>query len=130
MDRADKIVQTLLYGGSILIVAALLWLFPLTIAHKILPRTSPSEAWSLSAESAARVGCALIGLWLLVKKIYIFSSLFITALIDPGFAFTTLPVESKVDLAVSFGELVLAVLLIVRSDLFARAICSARPLGQ
>ena len=129
MDRDDRLLQFLLYGGLHLLIAAVLWMFPMTVARKILPHVSPAVAMTFSAHDLARVGCALVGLWLLVSKFYIFSWLICTEAIDPSFRITELPSETKVDLAVSLGELILAVFLVVRSDLFARVIGSERPLA-
>ncbi len=100
----------------------------MTLARKILPSASSAVAVNFSAKDLARVGCALFGLWLLVNKFYTFSSLICTAALDPSFRITALPLESRIDLVVSLCELILAVFLIVRSDLFARIVGSERPL--
>ena len=128
MDRDDRLLQFLLYGGVHLLIAVILWTFPMTFARKILPTASPAVAVNFSAKDLARVGCALFGLWLLVNKFYTFSSLICTAALDPSFRITALPLESRVNLVVSLAELILAVFLIVRSDIFARMVGSERPL--
>jgi hypothetical protein len=126
-NRGDRIIQTLLYGGSFLAIAAALWILPMTIAHGILPRSTSNERLSLGALDAARVGCVLIGLWLLVQKFYTFVSFLLTASFDPDFAFAAVAIEVKVDLAVSVCEFLLGVFLVLRSDVFARVITNARP---
>ena len=128
MDRDDRLLQFLLYGVVHLVIAVCLWTFPMTVARKILPSASSAVAVNFSAKELARVGCALLGLWLLVNKFYTFSSLIGTAALDASLRITELPLESKVDLVVSLGELILAAFLIVRSDLFARIVGSERPL--
>ena len=99
----------------------------MTIAHGILPRSASNERGSLGAMDAARVGCALIGLWLLVTKFYTFLSYLFTVLFDPDFAFAGLETVYKVDLAVSVCEIFLGIFLVLRSDVFARAIVGTRP---
>jgi len=44
------------------IAAIVLWIFPLSVAHKIIPRTKFENTINIAALEAARVGCALIGL--------------------------------------------------------------------
>jgi hypothetical protein len=66
MDMTDKALNTSLLTGWWLAVAALLWLFPMWIAHRLIPRTRfESKLMNIQPREVARVGCCLIGLWLL-----------------------------------------------------------------
>lgn len=56
---------SLAIGTLELLAAAVLWLFPLAVAGSLLPRTRHHDALQVPARTAAAVGCALIGLWVL-----------------------------------------------------------------
>ena len=78
----------------------------------------------LSAFSAARVGSALIGLWLFAKSVtdltwYLFSAILITS---QGSFLDSMSPETRAEAAVLITELVLSVFLMVRSSYFARLV--------
>jgi len=52
-----------------LLVAVLLWFFPLTTARKLLAPVAATPAPAQGADTWLAVGCALIGLWLLATAI-------------------------------------------------------------
>lgn len=52
-------------GLIYIIVALLLWCFPMVVSHRLIPRTRFSNTINLDALEAARVGCCLLGLFLL-----------------------------------------------------------------
>lgn len=109
-------------GIAYLIGAAALWFFPMVVAHRLLPRTSHSNAMSAGGFEIARAGACLLGLWLLVKTLptaawYIFRMAAVTTVTSAIDAFNS---DAKVDMAVIVFQLVLAVVLIVKSEAFAR----------
>ncbi|GAA5784349.1 hypothetical protein [Chitiniphilus shinanonensis] len=53
----------------LLIVAILLWLFPMFIGHKLVPKTHYDNKMHLPAKSAALVGCVILGLWAIINQI-------------------------------------------------------------
>lgn len=59
----NGVTTSVIIGVLMLAVAAVLWFFPLSIAYKFVPRASFGDPVSLQPLEAARVGCALIGLW-------------------------------------------------------------------
>jgi hypothetical protein len=50
-------------------VVAVLWLFPLTVANKLLPQTLHEDRINLPLEQVQAVGFSLIGLWVLTNAI-------------------------------------------------------------
>lgn len=50
------------------LVAALLWLFPMSVAHRLVPKTRFENVLSFVPFELARVGTALLGLWLLATS--------------------------------------------------------------
>ena len=121
-DLAERVYQSYIVGAAYLLAAVLLWIFPLLVAQQLVPRSQHTDRMSVSAREAARVGCALLGLWLFAKAAtdivwIIASSLMITV---SGSMFDSMSRESRVDIVVSAVEVAFAIALIVKSDLFAR----------
>jgi hypothetical protein len=56
---------------SIVLLTAviLLWMFPLTVARKLIPRTATDQATALPIDQVQSVGFCLMGLWLLANAI-------------------------------------------------------------
>jgi hypothetical protein len=110
-----------------MVVALLLWLFPMTVAHRIIPRTKFDDTLSVPAFEAARVGCALLGLWFLLSYAPSLLGFLIRALLAPSSAsfFAELELDTKVDLAVYLLEVVVAFVLIVRAASFASLVSGA-----
>ncbi|MCL2161709.1 MAG: hypothetical protein FWH56_07495 [Betaproteobacteria bacterium] len=111
-------------GGAYLLAAAFLWFFPMAIAHRLIPRTSFPERMTVPAFSAARVGCALIGLWLFARSITGLTWYFFSALVIPtqGSFLDNMLLEVRIAVAVQITEFILSALLITRSSYFARIV--------
>jgi hypothetical protein len=112
-------------GAGILyvVVAAALWFFPMFIAHKLIPKTNHANKLSAPAIDVARVGCCLLGLWLLTIAVpglfwYFFNAI-LSAHVGPLFSSMTL--EQKLDFADRVLEICIALFLLLRSHVIARA---------
>lgn len=111
------------------LVALLFWFFPMAIAHKLLPRTHHQNRLSAGAHEVAKVGSALLGLWLIAKTAptlvwLIFRSvLFMES--SSRAAFSILTPDAKLDIAVAFFEFVLAIVLIAKAGMFAQIVIPA-----
>lgn len=120
-------------GVAYLVGAAVLWFLPMAVAHRLLPRTSHSNAMSAGAFEIARAGGCLLGLWLFVKTLptaawYVFRMAAVTGSAPAIEAFNA---DAKVDMAVIVFQLVLATVLILKSESFARlAVSSADSTGD
>ena len=53
----------------ILAVAAGLWFFPLTVANKLIPRSSKTDHLHVPIDQAQGVGFSLLGLWVLTNSV-------------------------------------------------------------
>lgn len=62
---AVVMVLALLMG----LVAVLLWIFPLTVARKLIPRTALDQPTTLPFEQVQSVGFCLMGLWVLASAV-------------------------------------------------------------
>jgi hypothetical protein len=105
-----------------LIGAAILWFLPMVVAHRLLPRTGHTNLISAGGFEIARAGACLLGLWLLVKTLptaawYIFRMVAVTS---AGPAIDAFNSDAKIDMGVILFQLVLALVLIVKSEAFAR----------
>lgn len=108
-------------GGAYLAGAIALWMFPMFVAHKLLPRTAHTNVLNVQAHDLGRVGSALIGLWFFARALptvvwLVFRSLLF---VDAGSSFAALPIESKLDIAVAAFELVFGAVLIAKAGVFA-----------
>jgi hypothetical protein len=113
--------MNVVYGGIELIVAVLLWLFPLVVAAALLPRTRHDDVLRLSAEPAAAVGCVLLGLWALATALpdvaYWLSFLVAWSRRPSDFISDPARALTVVSVAVQVG---IALVLILRSRTIAR----------
>ena len=113
-------------GAAYVVAALLFWLFPMAIAHKLLPRTHYQNQNRLTAEphELAKVGAALLGLWLITKAApalvwLIFRSFLFT---ESGSAFSSIAPDAKLDLSIALFQLLLAVALIAKAGAFAQIV--------
>jgi hypothetical protein len=109
-------------GAAMLMVAALLWLFPMVIAHRILPRTEFENHLRLQPLEAARVGCALVGLWLFARTAPSFALFVVRAIAnsDGHSVVRSLGAGENLTLVFYVIELALSFVLIYKSAAFAR----------
>lgn len=124
----DKSGQAYLIAGIYTFVAMLLWFFPMWIAHKLLPRTRFENAINLQSLEAARVGCALLGLWFSANGViglvwYLFRSFLV---IGGQSAFESLGPDAKLDFIVTFASIVIGLFLIFRAGAFAALVVRDR----
>lgn len=56
-------------AGFVLFVALLLWLFPLFVAHALIPRTRFDDELRLPLQETVVVACITIGLWVLISQV-------------------------------------------------------------
>jgi hypothetical protein len=111
------------------ILAVLLWLFPMAVAHKLVPRTQFAEPLRVPAFEAARVGCALLGLWLLIRSGPGLVSLVFRAYVISGSGpvFSGLSPDQKIDVGIYVLEVLIALFLLVGSSSFARFVAREPP---
>lgn len=120
-DIDDKSTQSYIVAGAYISAAMLLWLFPMWIAHKLIPRTRFENTISVQPLEAARVGCALTGLWLSAHGFldmvwYAFRAFLIAG---SQSAFASLGTGAKLDFIATLANLALGLLLIFRAGTFA-----------
>ena len=116
-------------GLGYFVAAALLWFFPMVVAHRLIPRTSFDNVLRIASPEAARVGCCLLGLWLLLSSgpalvSYLFRAFLVSG---SGSIFSSLNVDQKLDLAFYVVQVVISLFLIVRASAIASRIMRSSP---
>jgi hypothetical protein len=111
---------SLAIGAPELVAAAALWLFPLAVAGSLLPRTRHHDALQVPARTAAAVGCALIGLWVLADLLPQGAYWIVYALLylQQPLSFRHDP-TTMLQVASSLVQLGVALVLILRAPLIA-----------
>lgn len=116
-------------GGLFLLFAAWLWFCPMVVAHTIVPRTTHDNRLSVRGHELARVGIALLGLWLAAKAlpsvVWVLYRAFLFAEINSSFA--SLTADLKLELAVSVTELFIAGALVAKAGAIARLAVPTSP---
>lgn len=57
------------WAGFMFLLAALLWFFPMVVAHGLIPRTKYENALLVPASQAAMIACVILGLWLFTVRV-------------------------------------------------------------
>ncbi|MBB3181827.1 hypothetical protein [Variovorax sp. Sphag1AA] len=111
-----------LMGGIYLLGAALCWVFPMAIAHKLVPRTKFEDTLRLPAKQALVVACVVLGMTVIAFRALapVMGYLSVCALwIGNGQPISTMEPGRHIDGAIGFAQLALGVLLIAKAQTFA-----------
>lgn len=116
-------------GSGYVIAAALLWFFPMSVAHRLVPRTRFEGQLQTSRSELAQVGLCLLGVWLLSKYAPALVSFVFRAFLVAGEAsvFGSMDAEQKLDLAILVVETVVALALVLRAESIAGVLLAERP---
>lgn len=128
VGSGDAVTLAYAMGIGCVLVGLLLWFAPMLVAHKLLPRTQHDNRLSFQAHELARVGCSLLGLWLLARALpslmwFLFRSFL---MVDAGSSFSALAPDAKLDVAVGLFEAAFALVLVLKSSAFARLVAPAQ----
>jgi len=127
----DGNVYSYVFGIAYLLAAAVLWFFPMWIAHNIVPRTQFENRINIQPLEAARVGCALIGLWIFATVLPKLVWFFFRAVVfySNESSFQMLTQDDKLSFAVSVFEVIFSLVLIFRSSAFAKLVVREQTSG-
>lgn len=127
------IVALLVATSTILVLLAiLLWIFPLATARQLLPRAAQEQSIAPpAAESIERAGFCLLGLWLLVRTLpeLVFDGVRLYLYFTPGSPLAPRP-DDYAGMAAHGIELVLAIWLLLGAKGLLGAIRWARAVGS
>jgi len=65
---AQTTIVPYVFSALFLVAAILLWLFPLVVAHKLIPKTKFDNVLNIPAAEAVVVACVILGLWVLIVR--------------------------------------------------------------
>ena len=120
-NAGEKAIGAYGIAAAYAVAALLLWLFPMWTAHKLLPRTNFENTINLQPLEAARVGCALIGLWFFAQGFldavwFLFRAFLSTS---SQSTYDSLGSSGKLDFAIIVVNLIFGLALILRAGAFA-----------
>jgi hypothetical protein len=120
-EHGDKAIYAYIIGGWWLVLAVVLWFFPMWIAHKLIPRTRFDNKLDIHAFDAARVGCSLLGLWFLLIQMRTVIWLFIVGALNSGTSslVRSLNPDDRLRFGIALAQTFLALVLIFFSHRFA-----------
>ncbi|MEQ1639022.1 MAG: hypothetical protein ABL903_20360 [Methylococcales bacterium] len=67
--------------GFVIVLSVLLWFFPMSVAHKLIPKTQHENILSIPAQEAVHVACVIFALWLFLVKLLPAAAYYIPLLI-------------------------------------------------
>ena len=108
------------------LMAVYLWLFPMSVAHRLLPKTTRTDKIITNSNQLAVAGVTLVGLWLFATLVpnwvYQFQLAFLnsSATGDSVFQTLTSTSESKANWVANSVELALALFMMLRARPIAR----------
>jgi hypothetical protein len=111
-------------GALYFLVAIALWVFPMTVAHRVVPRTRDNQSLKTSAFDAARVGVALLGLWLLIQAVPSLVLFLLNTFLfaGSGSIFGAMSAEGRIQIVVHALNAAVALVLLLRAEAVARFI--------
>lgn len=99
--------------------AMILWLFPRTIAAKLYGPEKPEDTFQLSEETLLRVGCCLLGFWILSTALPSVARLILLAYFNARIGGSSIPEDSKLHAAYILVQVVVGLVLVFRNrDLY------------
>lgn len=101
-----------------LLIALSLWLFPMTLASKIVPSTEASSSQSTSAFDLAKIGCGLLSIYLIISNLW--SIVLAVYFIDSQYYNSP---EATANLTGGILSLVFGFILLVNSSKVANLLC-------
>jgi len=110
------------FGAVILLMAILLWFFPMTLAHRIIPPALDESRVNVQAFDLVRAGASLIGIWLFASAMpaiiwFLFTG--VSSARDNQSFIGVLSPSDKIALAWRVAQVTLSFLFIFKSHLFA-----------
>lgn len=65
---AESTPAPYIIAALLMLAAVLLWLFPMVVGHKLVPRTHSNHVIHVPANEVVVIACVVLGLWVLVGR--------------------------------------------------------------
>ena len=115
--QREPVLPSLTYAlapSAYLAAAALLWIFPMAIAHRLVPRTRYPDALRVPVRQAAVVACGVLGLWFIGQALPGIVRYLLLGTID-GQGFGALPRERHLEFIEAATGFAVGVVLLVKA---------------
>lgn len=117
------------FAGIYLLGAALLWFFPMAVAHRLVPRTRFEDRITVPAQQAATVACVIVGLLVIVFRALPSLSAYLALAaywIANGAPLSSLSAERHLDALSGAIQLLVGASLVVKAHAFAEKFVPAQ----
>ena len=105
-------------AALLLLAAVLLWLFPMVVAHKLIPRTRSDDVLRVPAGEIVMIACVVLGLWVLVGRAIPAVAYYVSVAaiwVKNGQPITTLDQSQHIGFVVALVQLAIALFLVLRA---------------
>jgi hypothetical protein len=126
----DSSFVAYIMAGAFVVAGVLLWMFPMWVAHKLIPRTRFEEKLSLPAREALAVACVILGLWVIVGRAIPSLSWYLALAIywvGNGQPLSTLEPSRHIEAVTGIVNLIVGCFLIAKFDFVGRLVFQAAP---
>jgi hypothetical protein len=106
------------FAALFVVVAIFLWLFPMVVAHKLVPRTRFEDNVRAPANELLFVACVVLGLWVIVARAVPPLAYYISVAafwVKNGQAIATLGQSQHISFLVGLIHLAIGLLLVLRA---------------
>jgi hypothetical protein len=120
-DMNNAVVVSYFIGVGIIIVAILIWFFPMSVANKIVSQSSYKNKFNTRPDEVALVAISVLGLWKIVDSAPALVSYLFQLYLNAGdrSIFSALDAAGKSDLIFMTIELIIAVILVTQAKKIA-----------
>lgn len=128
-DNDGGATTSVLIGIAYIVGAALIWLFPLSISNKLVPRTHFENRLHARPDELATVAIAILGLWKLIDAAPDLVSYLFQAHLNAlgGSVFSSLDAKGKADVAFILLEVVIALAFLFKAHSIAKFVTKQIP---
>jgi uncharacterized membrane protein len=124
-DRAGTFPLAYVLVGIYGVAGILLWMFPIWIAHRLIPRTSFEDRLRLPARDAVMAACVILGLWVIVVRAIPSLSWYLALAvfwIGNGASLGTMESSRHLELVTGVANLIVGFLLVAKYEAIGRLI--------
>ena len=121
--KKEALVSSVI-GIVYLIAALIIWIFPMAVANKLIPKTHFENRFNTRPDEVASVAISILGLWKIVTTVPALTSYLFQAYLNAGepSLFSALDTFGKTDVFFMAIEIVIASVLLIKARRIAAII--------
>jgi hypothetical protein len=115
---AQSTIAPFVFSALFLVVAVVIWIFPLVVANAVIPRTKFDNVLRVPKQEALILACIILGMWVLVVRAIPAISYYITVVIywsENGQYLSSLEPSLHFGLVMGLVHLVMALFLVFKA---------------